>query len=132
MDFAATLAGGQRLRGSAFAQGEVFLLALRLLPRSCPQLATLGAPPVIAGTAYPATTGLILVTGATGSGKSTTLAAMVGYLNQHADGHILTLEDPVEYLYPAATLPDPAAGDWPALSVVRIGRCAAPCARIRT
>ncbi|HFH2625552.1 TPA: PilT/PilU family type 4a pilus ATPase [Escherichia coli] len=43
--------------------------------------------------------GLILVTGATGSGKSTTLAAMVGYLNQHADAHILTLEDPVEYLY---------------------------------
>ncbi|MGQ7169311.1 ATPase, T2SS/T4P/T4SS family, partial [Escherichia sp. R-CC3] len=41
----------------------------------------------------------ILVTGATGSGKSTTLAAMVGYLNQHADAHILTLEDPVEYLY---------------------------------
>ena len=42
---------------------------------------------------------MILVTGATGSGKSTTLAAMVGYLNQHADAHILTLEDPVEYLY---------------------------------
>jgi twitching motility protein PilT len=43
--------------------------------------------------------GLILVTGATGSGKSTTLAAMVDFLNHHTDGHILTLEDPVEFIY---------------------------------
>jgi twitching motility protein PilT len=42
---------------------------------------------------------LILVTGATGSGKSTTLAAMVDFLNHHTDGHILTLEDPVEFIY---------------------------------
>ena len=69
-----------------------------MLPAHCPQLEQLGAPPVLPELLN-SENGLILVTGATGSGKSTTLAAMVGYLNQHADAHILTLEDPVEYLY---------------------------------
>ncbi|HCN2796257.1 TPA: type IV pilus twitching motility protein PilT [Escherichia coli] len=73
-------------------------LALRLLPSHCPQLEQLGAPTVLPEL-LKSENGLILVTGATGSGKSTTLTAMVGYLNQHADAHILTLEDPVEYLY---------------------------------
>lgn len=73
-------------------------LALRLLPSHCPQLEQLGAPTVLPEL-LKSENGLILVTGATGSGKSTTLAAMVGYLNQHADAHILTLEDPVEYIY---------------------------------
>ncbi|WP_213209575.1 PilT/PilU family type 4a pilus ATPase, partial [Escherichia coli] len=68
------------------------------LPSHCPQLEQLGAPTVLPEL-LKSENGLILVTGATGSGKSTTLAAMVGYLNQHADAHILTLEDPVEYLY---------------------------------
>lgn len=73
-------------------------LALRLLPSHCPQLEQLGAPTVLPEL-LKSENGLILVTGATGSSKSTTLAAMVGYLNQHADAHILTLEDPVEYIY---------------------------------
>ena len=81
-----------------FAQRQGISLALRLLPSHCPQLEQLGAPPVLPEL-LKSENGLILVTGATGSGKSTTLAAMVGYLNQHADAHILTLEDPVEYLY---------------------------------
>ena len=95
---AVSLAENQRLRGSAFAQRQGISLALRLLPSHCPQLEQLGAPPVLPEL-LKSENGLILVTGATGSGKSTTLAAMVGYLNQHADAHILTLEDPVEYLY---------------------------------
>ncbi len=98
LDFAVSLAENQRLRGSAFAQRQGISLALRLLPSHCPQLEQLGAPPVLPEL-LKSENGLILVTGATGSGKSTTLAAMVGYLNQHADAHILTLEDPVEYLY---------------------------------
>jgi twitching motility protein PilT len=72
-------------------------VTLRLLPRTCPQLSSLGAaaiPELLSNDA-----GLILVTGATGSGKSTTLAAMVDFLNHHTDGHILTLEDPVEFIY---------------------------------
>lgn len=98
LDFAVSLAENQRLRGSAFAQRQGISLALRLLPSHCPQLEQLGAPPVLPEL-LKSENGLILVTGATGSGKSTTLAAMVGYLNQHTDAHILTLEDPVEYLY---------------------------------
>ncbi|MFO6426229.1 PilT/PilU family type 4a pilus ATPase [Escherichia coli] len=98
LDFAVSLAENQRLRGSAFAQRQGISLALRLLPSHCPQLEQLGAPPVLPEL-LKSENGLILVTGATGSGKSTTLAAMVGYLDRHADAHILTLEDPVEYLY---------------------------------
>ena len=93
LDFAVSLAENQRLRGSAFAQRHGISLALRLLPSHCPQLEQLGAPTVLPEL-LKSENGLILVTGATGSGKSTTLAAMVGYLNQHADAHILTLEDP--------------------------------------
>ena len=101
IDFAVTLAGNQRLRGSAFTQMKGISLTLRLLPRSCPQLATLGVPGAIPGL-LSSDNGLILVTGATGSGKSTTLAAMVDFLNHHTDGHILTLEDPVEFVYQSA------------------------------
>lgn len=71
---------------------------LRLLPEQCPRLETLGAPPALSEL-LAEESGLLLVTGATGSGKSTTLAAMVGHLNQRLDGHILTLEDPVEFIH---------------------------------
>lgn len=96
LDFAVSLPGELRLRASAFHHEQGASLALRLLPTTCPQLDALQTPaalPALLG----GENGLILVTGATGSGKSTTLAAMVEYLNQHLDGHILTLEDPIEY-----------------------------------
>ncbi len=64
----------------------------------CPDLAEIQTPPIVPAL-LASENGLILVTGATGCGKSTTLAAMVGHLNQHADKHILTLEDPIEYRY---------------------------------
>ena len=98
IDFAIALAGSRRLRASAFAHQQGTSLALRLLPLDCPHLDDLQPPAVIPELLH-SENGLILVTGATGSGKSTTLAAMVEYLNQHIEGHILTLEDPVEYLY---------------------------------
>ncbi|MRS89606.1 PilT/PilU family type 4a pilus ATPase [Enterobacteriaceae bacterium RIT714] len=98
VDFAVALSGGERLRASAFSHIHGVSLTLRLLPVSCPQLSGLGAPRLIPEL-LSSDNGLILVTGATGSGKSTTLAAMVDYLNGHSNGHILTLEDPVEYVY---------------------------------
>lgn len=87
-----------RLRAAAFARHGGVSLALRLLPQSCPQLEALEVPSALAGL-LEREHGLILVTGATGSGKSTTLAAMVAWLNQQLDGHILTLEDPVEFVH---------------------------------
>ncbi|HED2612109.1 TPA: type IV pilus twitching motility protein PilT [Citrobacter koseri] len=96
LDFAVSLPGELWLRARAFHHEQGASLALRLLPTTCPQLDALQTPaalPALLG----GENGLILVTGATGSGKSTTLAAMVEYLNQHLDGHILTLEDPIEY-----------------------------------
>ena len=98
VDFAIALAGSQRLRASAFVHQQGTSLALRLLPLDCPRLDDLQTPDVIPELLR-SENGLILVTGATGSGKSTTLAAMVEYLNQHVAGHILTLEDPIEYRY---------------------------------
>ena len=98
VDFAVTLTGNQRLRASAFKQMKGNSITLRLLPRACPQLSTLGVPRAIPEL-LSHDSGLILVTGATGSGKSTTLAAMVDFLNHQTDGHILTLEDPVEFVY---------------------------------
>lgn len=89
---------GQRLRASAFNQIHGTSITLRLLQVTCPTLSELTAPRVIPDL-LSSDNGLILVTGATGSGKSTTLAAMVDHLNSHCDGHILTLEDPVEFIY---------------------------------
>ncbi|ATX96901.1 MULTISPECIES: type IV pilus twitching motility protein PilT [Citrobacter] len=98
IDFAVTLTDSRRLRASAFVHLQGTSLALRLLPLDCPHLDDLQPPAVIPELLH-SENGLILVTGATGSGKSTTLAAMVEYLNQHIEGHILTLEDPIEYRY---------------------------------
>ena len=98
VDFALALPNGPRLRASAFAHARGLSLALRLLPQQCPQLVDLGAPAALSELLNEES-GLILITGATGSGKSTTLAAMVDYLNQHRHGHILTLEDPVEFIH---------------------------------
>ncbi|EHG7580613.1 type IV pilus twitching motility protein PilT [Citrobacter sp. RHB21-C05] len=98
LDFAVTLTGNQRLRASAFRQQRGISLALRLLPSRCATLEALTTPAALPEL-LASENGLILVTGATGSGKSTTLAAMVDWLNRHTDGHILTLEDPIEYIY---------------------------------
>ena len=98
LDFAVSLKEGVRLRANAFRQLNGYSLALRLLASDCPKLEGLNVPPLIPEL-LKSPDGLILVTGATGSGKSTTLAAMVDYLNYQFDGHILTLEDPIEFVH---------------------------------
>ncbi len=95
---AAASYGGSRCRIHIFKQQGVPSVALRLLREEIPQLEKLGLPPAV----IDLTTlhkGIVLVTGETGSGKSTTLAAMLDYINHRYKYHIVTLEDPVEYLY---------------------------------
>ena len=103
LDAAATYADN-RCRLHVFKQQGVPSSALRLLSDKIPDLNVLGLPPA-AMDLPDLHKGIVLVTGETGSGKSTTLAAMIDYINHHKSCHIVTLEDPVEYLYK----PDKAA-----------------------
>ncbi|MFA5940462.1 MAG: PilT/PilU family type 4a pilus ATPase [Sinimarinibacterium sp.] len=94
-----TVEGVGRFRVNVFFQrGEVALVA-RLIKSEIPGFEQLGLPPACATLAM-LKRGLVLFVGAAGSGKSTSLAAMIGYRSTHADGHILTIEDPIEFLFP--------------------------------
>ncbi|MCX7920411.1 MAG: type IV pilus twitching motility protein PilT [Clostridia bacterium] len=87
-----------RFRVNVYKQRGTCCIAIRLVNSTIPTLNDLGHPDVVRELARK-TKGLILVTGPTGSGKSTTLAAMINQMNEERDCHILTLEDPVEYLH---------------------------------
>lgn len=89
-----------RLRLSAFIQRGSVSAVLRFIPYVIPPLDELRLPPVLAELIL-ARRGLLLVVGATGSGKSTTIASMLDYRNAMSSGHILTLEDPIEFLFSA-------------------------------
>ncbi len=88
-----------RFRVSAFVQMSCVGMVLRTITTAIPKLEDLGLPPVLQEVVM-SKRGLVIVVGATGSGKSTTLAAMVGYRNENSYGHIITIEDPVEYVHP--------------------------------
>lgn len=97
-DFAVSVPGKYRFRVNVYRQRQSIALALRLIKSSPPDINELGLPPVVSALcSY--NRGLILVTGPTGSGKSTTLASMVDYINKTKKRHIITLEDPIEYLH---------------------------------
>lgn len=102
LDFAFTWGGAARFRANAFFQMERPALALRLIPTEIPSPEQLGLPATTAAL-LTRPHGLVLMTGPTGSGKSTTLAAMIGYINQTRPVHILTIEDPIEYIHPSQT-----------------------------
>ena len=97
-DFASEVTGLARFRGSFYYQRGGLALALRVLPGSIPSLEELGLPSVAAQLAS-LPRGLILVTGPTGSGKSTALAAMIELINSTHAKHIVTIEDPVEFVH---------------------------------
>ena len=102
LDFAFTWGGTARFRANAYFQLDRPALALRLIPTEIPSPDQLGLPASTAGLLN-RPHGLVLVTGPTGSGKSTTLAAMINYINQTRPVHILTIEDPIEYVHPSRT-----------------------------
>ncbi|WP_193016315.1 type IV pilus twitching motility protein PilT [Proteus sp. FME41] len=99
IDTALTLSNGQRLRVNLFRQQKGVSAVLRIIETQIPSLDKLRVPESIAMLLERHSHGLILVTGATGSGKSSTLAAMINYLNQYQRQHILTLEDPIEFIH---------------------------------
>jgi twitching motility protein PilT len=97
-DFAIKTPDGNRQRVNVFKQDGKLATTIRLLNSSIPSLEMLGLPAVLNELADKPR-GLILVTGPTGSGKSTTLAAMIDYINSTRPEHVITVEDPVEYVY---------------------------------
>ncbi|GAB6932277.1 type IV pilus twitching motility protein PilT [Calditerricola satsumensis] len=98
LDFSYGIPGVSRFRVNVFRQRGCVAIAARTIPHGVPSLDELGLPPIARALAE-RPQGLFLVTGPTGSGKSTTLAAMVDYINTNFRRHIVTLEDPIEYLH---------------------------------
>ena len=98
VDIGYSVSGLGRFRANIFQQRGTVSMVLRVIPDQTRSLAELGMPPVIERIAEERR-GLILVTGATGSGKSTTLAAMIDRINARRSGHIVTIEDPIEFLH---------------------------------
>ena len=98
IDFAYSIPGRGRFRVNAYFQRASIGAALRLIPSEMPKLGSLGLPPMLEDfTKKPR--GFVLVTGPTGSGKSTTLAAMLDQINEQRQEHIMTIEDPIEFLH---------------------------------
>lgn len=98
MDFAIGVRGVGRFRVNIFLQRGSIAIAMRAIPISVKRIDELNLPPILKELVL-RPRGLILCTGTTGSGKSTTLAAMIEHLNESASRHIITIEDPIEYLF---------------------------------
>ena len=98
VDFSYGVAGLGRFRVNVFRQRGTIAFAIRVIPTEVPPPDELGIPPALVAAAF-APKGLILVTGPAGSGKSTTLASLIDTINRNAEVHIITLEDPIEYLH---------------------------------
>ncbi|MGV3622789.1 MAG: type IV pilus twitching motility protein PilT [Archangium sp.] len=100
-DTSYSINGVSRFRVNIYKQRSALAVVLRIIPNEVPTLDSLKLPPVVKQIASHER-GLILVTGATGSGKTTTLAAMLNHINQTQPVHILTIEDPIEYVHRSA------------------------------
>ena len=97
-NFAINPPGIGRFRVNAFVQQQRVGMVLRTITTTIPKMDDLGLPPVLKDVAM-TKRGLVIMVGGTGSGKSTTLAAMIGYRNENSYGHIITIEDPIEYVH---------------------------------
>ena len=97
-DAAYSVPGLGRYRVNIYRQRGSIAIALRNIPLVIPSFEALGAPPVV-GSLCELERGLVLVVGAAGNGKSSTLAAMIGHINQTRRVHIVTIEDPIEYIF---------------------------------
>lgn len=102
LDFSYGIPGISRFRVNVYFQRSCISLAIRIVPTSIPTLEQLHMPYILKDIAKKPQ-GLVLVTGPTGSGKSTTLASMIDYINHTMRKHIITLEDPIEYLHKHGT-----------------------------
>ena len=98
LNFAINASGIGRFRASAFYQRNVAGMVLRRIETQIPKVDDLGLPDVIKDLAMEKR-GLIIFVGATGTGKSTSLAAMIGHRNHNSKGHILSIEDPIEFVH---------------------------------
>ncbi len=127
IDFAISEPGLGRFRVNVFHQRGFPALVMRYITADMPKLETLGLPDTIRDLAM-IKRGLVLIVGATGSGKSTTLAAMIGWINRSRPLHILTIEDPIEFLHTnkrsIVNQREVGADTRPTSA-----RCARPCAR---
>ena len=97
-NFAISASGVGRFRASAFVQRNFAGMVLRRIETRIPTLDELGLPPILKNLAM-VKRGLVMFVGATGTGKSTSLASMIGYRNQNSSGHIITIEDPIEFVH---------------------------------
>ena len=98
VDFGITWRARARLRGNLFKERGNLGIALRMIPQEIPGLDWLGVPPAVSAL-LGLPSGIVIVTGPTGSGKSTTLASLLDAINRQRSCHIITIEDPVEYLH---------------------------------
>src|SRR5438477_6157432 len=98
-DLSYSLAKRTRFRVNVFAQRGSYSIVLRVIPNKIPTVEELGIPPQL-NEVGDERNGIVLVTGPTGSGKSTTLAAIINKINREKALHIITIEDPIEYLHP--------------------------------
>ena len=110
-NFAIAPRGIGRFRVSAFVQQGQTGGVLRTITTEIPEFDSLGLPPVLKDVVM-SKRGLAIVVGGTGSGKSTTLAAMIGHRNANSRGHIISIEDPVEFRTPAQRLRHHSARGW--------------------
>jgi twitching motility protein PilT len=103
LDCSFELRGQGRFRANVFYQRGSVACVLRLIPHEILSFDKLGLPLEVCSRLCNLNSGLVLVCGATGSGKSTTLASMIDFINQHQEGHIVTIEDPIEFSHKSQT-----------------------------